>query len=138
MAERKFTAGSGYRYGFGGQETDSELNEYIYTAQFWGYDSRVGRRWNLDPVHKESISNYSTFRNNPIIYVDPLGNTDYYNNSGAWIGSDGIDEGKKQIVLKNTTAKVIEAETKLNKTIVMDRTRYKDILDLPSEDFMKA
>lgn len=138
MPGRKYQAGSGYRYGFNGQEKDNEINENIYTAQFWEYDSRIGRRWNVDPVYKESISNYSTFRNNPIIYVDPSGNTDYYNNVGAWIGSDGIDDGKKQIILTNSTAAIISAQTKLNKTITMDRTKYRDILDLPSDDFIKA
>ncbi|MBS1936562.1 MAG: hypothetical protein JSS84_01955 [Bacteroidetes bacterium] len=44
-----------------------------YTAEFWQYDARVGRRWNLDPVDQVSISNYAAFGLNPIINVDPNG-----------------------------------------------------------------
>jgi hypothetical protein len=43
------------------------------TAEFWEYDTRLGRRWNLDPVDQISISNYVAFRNNPIFYIDPNG-----------------------------------------------------------------
>ncbi|PJB14269.1 MAG: hypothetical protein CO118_09490, partial [Flavobacteriales bacterium CG_4_9_14_3_um_filter_32_8] len=45
-----------------------------YTAMFWEYDSRIGRRWNIDPVMKPWESSYSTFSNNPIWFTDPLGN----------------------------------------------------------------
>jgi hypothetical protein len=44
-----------------------------YTAEYWQYDSRLGRRWNVDPVVKEHESPYATFANNPIWFVDPLG-----------------------------------------------------------------
>lgn len=44
-----------------------------YTAQFWQYDSRLGRRWNTDPVVKVHESSYATFANNPMWFVDPLG-----------------------------------------------------------------
>jgi RHS repeat-associated protein len=44
-----------------------------YTAEFWQMDPRLGRRWNLDPKYLAGESRYSTFSNNPIIYVDPLG-----------------------------------------------------------------
>ncbi len=37
------------------------------------YDSRIGRRWERDPVVDHSISPYATFANNPIMYADPLG-----------------------------------------------------------------
>lgn len=46
-----------------------------YTAEFWQYDSRLGRRWNLDPKPNPSISDYATFANNPIMYIDPFGDT---------------------------------------------------------------
>jgi hypothetical protein len=41
-----------YRYGFNGQEKSTEIdpNGNINTAKFWEYDSRIGRRWNTDPV----------------------------------------------------------------------------------------
>jgi len=43
------------------------------TAQFWEYDTRLGRRWNVDPVDQKNFSNYSTFRDNPIVFVDHNG-----------------------------------------------------------------
>jgi hypothetical protein len=70
--DRKFSAGSGYRCGFNGQEKSIEINgtDNLTTAEFWEYHSRVGRRWNIDPVPNESESPYSTFLNNPIIFED--------------------------------------------------------------------
>lgn len=74
MPGRKYQAASGYyRYGMNGQERSSELNDNLYTALFWEYDSRIGRRWNLDPKPTIGISEYATFENNPIVNMDILG-----------------------------------------------------------------
>jgi len=75
MSERTYTSAAGYRFGFGGQEKDDEIsgNGNSYTAEFWQYDSRLGRRWNVDPVVKPWESSYATFANNPIYYNDPNG-----------------------------------------------------------------
>jgi len=64
-----------YRYGFNGQEGDDEIygDAKSYTAEYWQYDSRLGRRWNLDPIIKTWESPYSTFANNPIKFRDILG-----------------------------------------------------------------
>jgi RHS repeat-associated protein len=66
-----------YRYGFNGQERTDELKGAgnHYTAQFWEYDPRLGKRWNLDPKPNPSISQYATFANNPIWFSDPLGDS---------------------------------------------------------------
>jgi hypothetical protein len=45
------------------------------TAEFWEYDSRIGRRWNLDPVVSPWESQYATFHNNPIALSDPYGDS---------------------------------------------------------------
>ena len=63
----------GYRFGFNGQEKDNEVGQGIYTAEFWEYDARIGRRWNLDPKPVIGISDYSCFEGNPIFFNDPLG-----------------------------------------------------------------
>jgi len=42
---------------------------------YWEYDSRIARRWNLDPKPNASISQYSCFAGNPILYQDPKGDT---------------------------------------------------------------
>jgi hypothetical protein len=64
-----------YRYGFNGQEKDDEVagNGNSYTAEFWQYDSRLGRRWNVDPKPVAWESVYAVNRNNPIWYSDPKG-----------------------------------------------------------------
>ncbi|MFW5804541.1 MAG: hypothetical protein ACOCWG_04865, partial [bacterium] len=41
----------------------------------WMYDSRLGRRWNVDPKPNPSFSDYATFAGNPIFYRDPMGDT---------------------------------------------------------------
>jgi hypothetical protein len=76
MPGRKYQAGTGlkYRFSINGQEKESDLNENITTALFWEYDSRIGRRWNVDPVLNVSISPYVCFDNNPIWFTDVLGN----------------------------------------------------------------
>jgi hypothetical protein len=78
MPTRKYSATTSttYRFSINGQEKDVELNENITTAMYWEYDSRIGRRWNVDPVLKIWESPYSCFSNNPILRVDPNGDTD--------------------------------------------------------------
>ncbi|TDW91896.1 RHS repeat-associated core domain-containing protein, partial [Dinghuibacter silviterrae] len=74
---RAYTATSigAYRYGQNGQERDDEINGpgNSYTAEYWEYDPRVGRRWNRDPVIKYNEAPYSTFSNNPVLFADPSG-----------------------------------------------------------------
>jgi len=66
-----------YRFGFNGQEKDNEVAGIgnSNTAQFWQYDTRLGRRWNIDPVDQIRISNYAVMKLNPILYNDPQGKT---------------------------------------------------------------
>lgn len=67
---RKYSAGSGYRYGFNGQEKSDEVGEGLTTAMFWEYDSRVVLRWNVDPKPTASESPYLCFKGNPILLSD--------------------------------------------------------------------
>jgi hypothetical protein len=64
-----------YPFGFNTQEKVNEIAGIgnHNTALFWEYDTRLGRRWNLDPVDQVSISNYAVNKNNPIWYLDRLG-----------------------------------------------------------------
>ncbi len=62
-----------YRFGFNGQEKDNEIGEGIYTAEFWEYDSRIGRRWDIDPVVGATQSGYVCLNDNPLYYIDPNG-----------------------------------------------------------------
>jgi len=61
-----------YRFGFNGQEKVNEIAGIgnHNTALFWEYDTRLGRRWNLDPKTQIGNSNYATFKNNPIYNND--------------------------------------------------------------------
>jgi hypothetical protein len=78
MPGRKYNVGSeAYRYGFNGQMKSEEINgeENHYTAEFWEYDSRTGRRWNLEPLASQfpELSPYATNNNNPVLNSDPNG-----------------------------------------------------------------
>ena len=67
---------SNYRYGMNGQENDNEITGNVGThtsAEYWEYDTRLGRRWNTDPIVKPWESPYATFRDNPILMADPSG-----------------------------------------------------------------
>lgn len=76
MPGRKYSQSNGsYRYSINGQEKESELNENITSAEFWMYDARIVRRWNIDPVLKEFESPYLCFSGNPIMFADPHGDT---------------------------------------------------------------
>jgi RHS repeat-associated protein len=77
MPGRTFTSTIGYKFGHGGQEKTDEVSGIgnHYTAQYWEYDPRLGRRWNVDPATKKhpNESPYLTYHNNPIFFTDPLG-----------------------------------------------------------------
>jgi len=62
-----------YRYGFNNQEKSPEIAENTTTALYWEMDSRICRRWNLDPVPVPWESQYVVERDNPIYNADPEG-----------------------------------------------------------------
>lgn len=66
-----------YRYFFNGQEADNEVfgEGVSLSAEFWQYDTRLGRRWNVDPVFKEYESPYACFAGNPVRFADPKGDS---------------------------------------------------------------
>jgi hypothetical protein len=85
---RNYSSGS-YRFSFNGQETDDEIFGSPGTstsAEFWQYDTRTGRRWDIDPVHKPWQSSYSAFSGNPIRMIDPNGDDDFFDRNGKYLG----------------------------------------------------
>jgi hypothetical protein len=62
-----------YRYGFNTQEKVFEINKDHYTARYWEYDSRLGRRWNVDPKPTVGFSEYAVNMDDPISKNDPEG-----------------------------------------------------------------
>jgi hypothetical protein len=94
MPGRVYTTTSSYRFGFNGQENSSEISGSgnHTTAEFWEYDPRIGRRWNLDPKPNVGISQYSVFNNTPTWFGDPFGDTSV-NGAG---GKQQVDIDEKQ------------------------------------------
>ena len=84
-----------YRYSFNTQEKVDEVygKGNLNTALFWEYDTRLGRRWNLDPKPQINISDYAVMGNNPIANVDWLG--DIWDPSWA----DGFDKKQSEIIM---------------------------------------
>ncbi|MCK5776091.1 MAG: RHS repeat-associated core domain-containing protein [Bacteroidales bacterium] len=103
MPGRSFSSDQ-YKYGFNGMEKDDEMkgsgNSYDFGARI--YDSRLGRWLAVDPLLKASLSSYQFGVGNPISFIDPDGNTEFYCNN-KWIGSDGQDNN---LVAKVTDRKV--------------------------------
>ncbi len=77
MVGRNFNDNT-YRYGFNGQEKSDDVKKDLYSATFWEYDSRLGRRWNLDPKPNPFTSRYACFSNNPLMFTDIKGDTTEY------------------------------------------------------------
>ena len=77
---------SSHPFGFNGQEKSDEIagKGNHTTAQFWEYDTRIARRWNLDPVTKPWQSDYSVMSGNPIWKMDPDGADDFFNSDGSF------------------------------------------------------
>ena len=82
---------SDYRFGYNTQEKLDDISGMgnHYTALFWEYDPRLGRRWNLDPKPITSISNYAANLLNPIYSDDPYG--DDPREAGKFITIDRTD-----------------------------------------------
>ncbi len=97
---RKFPVGytTAYRFGFNGQERDDEVFIGAYTAEYWEYDSRLGRRWNVDPVVKPWESPYACFSNNPIVYVDIHGDDAQSSNTPEVRNSEGDPDPPREVI----------------------------------------
>jgi hypothetical protein len=83
-----------YRFGFNGMEKDPEITGQEgshYTAAFWEYDTRIARRWNVDPVVKPWESPYAAFANNPILFPDLMG-ADTVNSNDLNMGEYKVGE----------------------------------------------
>ncbi len=95
MPGRTFSAGSGYRYGFNSHEKSDEIAGAgnHTTAEFGEYDTRLGRRWNLDPRPVASISSYAVFFNNPIYNNDVLLDTPRIYGNAEITGTTLTDKG---------------------------------------------
>lgn len=105
MPHRSYASTANYRFGFNGQEKNNEAKGLgnSYSSDFWEFDSRIGRRWNIDPKPTTGISFYSTFSNNPILFCDPLGDTTVVGAGGTQ--SVEIDEKQNSLEFYQPGAK---------------------------------
>ena len=102
MPERKYEPASGYRYSINGQEKTPEIAPNTTTAEFWQYDARIGRRWNLDPRPNISISPYNCFAGNPIWYSDFKGDTSkFFGNDAKLLYQNNKGKGTSMYVVAN-------------------------------------
>jgi len=98
-----------YRFGMNGQEKDDEIYGVGNTmsAEYWQYDSRIGRRWNTDQTVKVHESPYACFANNPIWFSDPNGNDTLIMHRGQGEES-GISDGGGTALIYPITFSIIE------------------------------
>jgi len=84
MPGRKISL-SDYRFGFNTQEKVDEFSGLgnHTTALFWEYDTRLLRRWNIDPVKKSWQSDYGCFSLSPLWRIDPNGDDDFFKSDGS-------------------------------------------------------
>jgi hypothetical protein len=124
-----------YAAGFNGQLKDNEMygsEGTSYTAEFWQYDTRVGRRWNIDPILHYYQSNYAVFSNNPMIFVDPNGKADFYNKRGKWIGTDGNTDGKRYVSSNHKMTREIRNTSKSGDFVTLKPAEHRSLLKVPS------
>ena len=107
--DRNGEAGDSYRYGFNGMEKDDEVSGKgnSHTAEHWQYDSRIARRWDIDPVVKSHESPYATFANNPIWFVDPSG-ADSSKISGSNTWTWDVEQGDTYESISSRTGVSVE------------------------------
>src|SRR5690606_36825732 len=79
LVGREYNFGDAYRYSINGQEKTPEIAPNTTTAEYWQYDARIGRRWNVDPKFQIGLSRYAVFTNSPIVMIDNLGDTSIFN-----------------------------------------------------------
>jgi hypothetical protein len=148
MPGRTIVNGSGYRYGAGGQEKVDEVSGSgnHYTALFWEMDPRLGRRWNRDPKPNLSVSEYVIFANNPVWFIDILGDSSVVNNKGGIVHYDPKDKDKRvfaqlggKLILIGTLGRKIDAN-KIYANLLKENTEEAEDIYIPwtFKDFVKT
>ena len=119
MPGRKYVQGSSkYRYGFNGQEKSNEIKGEVnsYTAKFWEYDPRTGRRWNIEPLIAKypGLSGYASLGNNPVNLMDP----DCQDVILLTCATKGGDVGHTAIAIKNYKITLVKVKGKMQTVMV--------------------
>jgi RHS repeat-associated protein len=125
-----------YRYGFNGHEKDEEVKgngNYMAFGEY-GYDSRLGRRYNIDPFYKQfcGLSSYSILSNSPIQFIDTDGKKmrvakNNINEIEGYLSQLGLQTAIK--ISKNGSFKLNSKWEKNNKNILNENTDLKTVYD---------
>ena len=108
---------TGYRFGFNGMEKDYEVkgngNHVDFGAR--GYDPRTGRWLSVDPklMLQPGWSTYKFGLDNPVVFVDPDGETEYQVNIT-------VDEKSGEAVVQVTKANKVMTDGELIRTAPKD------------------
>jgi len=108
-------ADNAYKYNGKELNEDLGLNLSDYGARW--YDAAVGRWWSVDPLggKYKKWSGYNYMLDNPLRFIDPDGRsvtTDFYNQNGTRLGTDGNDNGRIVVVTNKKEAKSISKADK--------------------------
>jgi hypothetical protein len=127
-----------YRHGFGGHEKDNEVSGDGNHLSFgdYGYNSRLGIRWNIDPnIYKyPSFSSYSVFATNPIMFIDPDGKDPIYakvRGKVKTIGDDG-QCGTGSYLVKGSVARAVKKATAAGEFYTGDLSESKKVMHIPT------
>lgn len=145
MPGRSFSSNQ-YRYGFGGQEKESEITGIDgshYSAEYWMYDARLGRRWNIDPVDKVWMTSYHAFSNNPILNIDPNGAEDnpvYDKETNEFLGTDENGWSGEAILMdKDDFVQDMSHDEALEKgTLFSELDNYDRWMAMPVDDHYRS
>ena len=130
------TASDYQPYKYNGKELDRMhgLDLYDYGAR--QYDPIVPMFTQQDPLAEKyyHLSPYAYCGSNPVKYVDLEGLElgDYYNLSGTRIGSNGLDDNQKYIVIDKKEVKIIKQNAKMGKSTPLQDTH--STISLPSSE----
>ena len=80
MPGRKYSYGTGYRYGFNGKENDNEIKREGNNIDFGArvMDARLGRWFAVDKSSKPDASPYGYCLDSPTNFTDPDGNDEIH------------------------------------------------------------
>ena len=100
---RKFSAGSGYRYGFNGKENDKDVGEGIQDYGMRIYDARLGKFLSVDPISAQypELTPYQFASNRPIDGIDLDGLEYMKPNSASFVLQNGVFDHTKLWVLSS-------------------------------------
>lgn len=123
-------------YKFSGKEslTRVGLDLYDFGARMY---SPSNMHWmTMDPLAEKyyHISPCVYCAGNPVNLVDPDGRMvgDYYNTSGVYIGTNGIDDGMRYLVLDDAEVKAVKKTNKEGKTT--STSDVKSAISVPSNE----